>query len=57
MKELKKPPHKRDKKWPTIEEFWTSDEPKEFRLHCSHHADYRKFRVWFKKRLEEVAQS
>lgn len=29
-----KAPHKRRKKWPSIEEFWKSTEPKEFRLSC-----------------------
>ena len=28
------PPHKRRRKWPTIEEFWTTMEPKEFKLTC-----------------------
>ena len=32
---LKKPDHKRSKKWPTIEEFWNLDEPMPFRLLCS----------------------
>ena len=31
---LSKPPHKRDRKWPTVQEFWESTEPKEFRLSC-----------------------
>ncbi len=31
-KELSKRPHKRQKKWPTIEEFWTCTEPREFKM-------------------------
>ena len=33
-KNLKKVPHKREKAWPTITEFWQSTEPKEFKLFC-----------------------
>lgn len=33
-KQLSKPPHKRRRKWPTTEEFWTSTEPKEFKLYA-----------------------
>jgi hypothetical protein len=29
---MKKPLHKRKRKWPTIEEFWTSEEPVPFKL-------------------------
>jgi hypothetical protein len=31
---LRKPLHKRKKAWPTIEEFWNDEEPKDFRLIC-----------------------
>lgn len=54
-KELKKPPHRRDKKWPSIKEFWETTEPREFRLHCQDNADWRKFKVWLKKTLDEVS--
>lgn len=33
-KNLAKPPHKRKRKWPTIEEFWKSTEQQEFKLTC-----------------------
>lgn len=54
-KNLAKVPHKREKRWPTIEQFWTSSEPQEFRLSCQDQADFRKFRVWIRKVLAEVA--
>ena len=31
-KNLKRPAKRRKKKWPTVEEFWTSEEPMTFRL-------------------------
>ena len=45
---LRKPPHKRKRKWPSIEEFWTSMELKPFKLYCNEYADYRKFRRWLR---------
>lgn len=53
-KQLKKPPHKRDKRWPTVEEFWTSTEPIDFRLHCSTLADWIKFRIWIRRTVQEA---
>jgi hypothetical protein len=47
-KNLRKVPHKRAKRWPTIEEFWSSTEAKEFHLFCNDQADFRKFRIWLK---------
>lgn len=55
-KNLSLPPHKRDRPWPTIAEFWASTEPHEFKLACQDQADWRKFRVWLKKVLREVAE-
>jgi len=52
---LKKPPHKRDRPYPSIKEFWESEEPQEFKLGCQDQADYRKFIVWIRKVLKEVA--
>ena len=45
------------KKWPTLEEFWTSDEPALFRVICNDHADWRKFKRWFLKHLKEIENS
>jgi hypothetical protein len=55
-KNLAKPPHKREKKWPSVEEFWSSTDPQEFRLSCQDQADFRKFRVWIRKILAEVSE-
>jgi hypothetical protein len=55
-KNLSKPPHKREKRWPTVQEFWESKEPQEFRLFCQDQADFRKFRVWLREVLAEVAE-
>lgn len=53
-KNLKKPDHKRSKKWPTIEEFWNCEEPRPFRLLASDHADWRKFKRWFRNHLNRI---
>lgn len=47
-------PHKRKRKWPSVEEFWSSMEPKEFKLHCNELADFRKFKAWIRKIMKEV---
>jgi len=38
--------HKRKRQWPTVDEFWTSTEPKEFKLTADEQADWRKFKRW-----------
>ena len=53
-KNLKKPEHKRSKKWPSIEEFWECEEPKPFRLVTSEHADVRKFKRWLRNHLAKI---
>jgi len=53
-KNLKKPAHKRNKPWPTVDEFWASEEPVSFRLMASEQADHRKFKRWLLKHLREV---
>jgi hypothetical protein len=55
-RDLKLPPHKRRRKWPSIKEFWTSNEPQEFKLYCQEYADYRKFRIWIRNALANAAQ-
>ena len=46
-KNLRKPFHKRKRKWPSIQEFWESSEPQLFKLVCDDYADLRKFKRWF----------
>ena len=55
-RDLKLAPHKRRRKWPTIEEFWGSMEPKEFKLACTEQADWRKFRLWLLREVEKAAE-
>jgi hypothetical protein len=52
-KNLKKPPHRRSRPWPSVKEFWESTEPKEFKLYCQDQADFRKFRVWLRKQIAD----
>lgn len=54
VKNLKLPLHQRKRQWPTIEEFWTSTEPKPFKLSADDQADWRKFRKWLSLRLREL---
>lgn len=54
---LKRQAHKRIKKWPTLEEFWFSEEPQQFRVLCSDHADHRKFKRWLTKHLQQIEGS
>ena len=35
LKNMRKPEHKRSKPWPSVQEFWDCEEPKEFRLLAS----------------------
>ena len=49
---MRKPEHKRLRKWPSIDEFWATEEPRPFRLLASEQADWRKFRRWIRKHLE-----
>ena len=45
---LRKPFHKRKRKWPTVEEFWNSEEPFEFKLTADEKSDVRRFKRWFR---------
>jgi hypothetical protein len=54
---MKKPEQWRTKKWPTVEEFWATEEPKPFRLLSSTEADYRKFRRWLRQHLRKIEDS
>lgn len=48
---MRLPEFKRKRKWPSLEEFWNSNDPKPFRLIASDHADWRKFKRWMSKTL------
>ena len=54
---MKKPLHKRKRKWPTVEEFWTSEEPVPFKLLADDQAQWRKFRKWLKKTIAESEET
>ena len=53
-KNLRKPEHKRKKKYPSPEEFWASETPQTFRLIAGDEADWRKFKRWLLRHLREV---
>jgi hypothetical protein len=53
-KNTKKPLHQRKRKWPSIQEFWDSDELMPFRLIADDQADVRKFKRWFKLQLRKA---
>ena len=53
-KNLKKPLSRRKKMWPTYEEFWKSEEPKEFRLMAGEQADWKRFKRWLRKHLQSI---
>lgn len=55
-KYLNKPPHKREHRWPTVKEFWESTVPAEFKLYATDSADWRKFKLWLKKVVNESAE-
>ena len=54
---LRKPIHKRKRAWPTVEEFWNSEEPHEFRLCADEQAQLKKFRYWFRTQLAAAQAS
>lgn len=39
-------PHIRKRKYPTVQEFWESTEPKEFKLTADDQSEWRKFKRW-----------
>ena len=56
-KNLRRSERRRRRPWPTVDEFWSSEEPKQFRLLCSDQADYRKFRRWLRRHLRLLEDS
>ena len=47
-KNMRKPHHKRKRKWPTVEEFWASEEPTEWKLSADEYSDVPRFKRWFR---------
>ena len=45
---MSKAPHKRKRKWPTVDEFWNSTEPVDFRVTADDYSKWRKFRRWLR---------
>ena len=48
-KNMSKKFHLRKRPYPTVEEFWNSEEPVEFKLAADEKADLGRFRRWFRK--------
>ena len=53
-KNLRKPDHKRKKKYPSPTEFWDSETPQTFRLLAGDEADWRKFKRWLLRTLRDI---
>ena len=53
-KNMGKPIHKRKRKYPSVEEFWSSLEPVEFKLAADERADLGRFRRWFRSQMALV---
>ena len=53
---LRKPFHKRKRKWPYVAEFWSSTDLHEFRFVCDDRADYRKFKRWLRQQLARASE-
>ena len=51
---MKKPLHKRKRRWPTATEFWESTEPQSFRLLACEQADWKKFKKWLLRHLRQI---
>lgn len=53
-KNMRKPHHKRKRKYPTVTEFWSSEEPSMWKLTADEYADVPRFKRWFKAQLLSV---
>ena len=56
-KNMRKPIHKRKKMWPSVEEFWNSTEPVEFKLTADEQADVPRFKRWFRSQMKTLSQT
>lgn len=54
-KNMRLPLHRRKRKWPSIKEFWESEDPMPFRLIVDDQADILKFKRWFKAQMKKAA--
>lgn len=52
-KNLRKPLHKRKKRMPTVEEFWSQTEPYKFRIAAEHQCELPKFKRWLRQQIKE----
>ena len=51
-KNMRKPHHKRKRKWPSVTEFWNLEEPVIFKLSTDSYADVPRFKRWFRAQLK-----
>ena len=55
-KNMRKPLHKRKRKWPSINEFWDMEEPVIFKLVADNLADLPRFKRWMRMQLKASAE-
>jgi len=53
-KNMRRHEKRRVKKWPTVEEFWASEEPRQFRLVAGEYSDWKTFRRWLNRHLRNI---
>lgn len=53
---MRKPLHKRSRKWPTIDDFWNSDQPVFFRMIASDQSNWRAFRTWLRRHMRKIEE-
>lgn len=56
-KNMRKPHHRRKRKWPTVDEFWELEEPVIFKLAADSNTDLRRFKRWFRAQLKVSAEN
>ena len=57
VKNMKRHEKRRVKPWPSADEFWELEEPREFRLLAGSQADWRKFKRWLNNHLRKIEGS
>lgn len=53
---MNKNPYLRNKKHPTVQEFWESTEPKEFKLTADDQSEWRKFKRWLLLEVKKASE-